>query len=537
MSKNDVENAFIREAKGPLPDGIQLLALEFELWDGRDPWTETNYNTISRHLSSFEWVLEKIGTPNLVPANAASVFGVRPCVRVVLVIPAAKPVLDKWLLGEDYVLKKMLLQFGQKIHTIHSKFLRSLAEACDENIEDLLDSDAWKASHDQFKSGDTYEPGDFARWVRAVQITDKDFSDLAALREACNNDVEAMYAVMSRVIDDETEPQSFLVPGLIPRGAVTLLLGNKKVGKSAMALELAVAAARREQEWLGFPLDTSGGGFAVYLFGEDTPEEVMGRTKLMTGGETPWLLYTIPADGTEIDGLLSKLEKEKVALLVVDPARKFFRGDEDGSDAVNDFFTKLEVFAREKKCAVVVLHHLKRNATPRNVSDVALHYRGSSVFLDRPRAILAVIRRGEETEFGIPAPDGMPLHNFLASTMFSGVRRLRRNEADFRHVPLGVQSAAAKEMPAGDVGRVYDAALRLLTAGEHVTRTGRSEIFARKATETEGMSRAAVRAALQVSVTDGRLSWDANGVLTLPVEQASAKEGRPMPVANFNALM
>jgi RecA-family ATPase len=36
---------------------------------------------------------------------------------------------------------------------------------------------------------------------------------------------------------------------------VTLLLGNKKVGKSAIAMELAVKVAQRDSEWLGFPLN------------------------------------------------------------------------------------------------------------------------------------------------------------------------------------------------------------------------------------------------------------------------------------------
>src|SRR5665213_4442992 len=140
----------------------------------------------------------------------------------------------------------------------------------------------------------------------------------------------------------------------------------------------------------------------------------------MTGGETPWLLHSIPATGSDIDSVLAALTV-KVDVLAVDPARKFFRGDEDGSDAVSDFFTKLETFAKAKNCAVIVLHHLKRNASPRTLADVAMLYRGSSVFLDRPRVAFAALRTKGETQFGIPALDGGPLHNFMASTMFAGV--------------------------------------------------------------------------------------------------------------------
>jgi hypothetical protein len=205
-------------------------------------------------------------------------------------------------------------------------------------------------------------------------------------------------------------------------------------------------------------------------------------------------------------------------VLVVDSARKYFRGDEDGSDAVSDFFTKLETFAKDKKCAVIVLHHLKRNATPRTLADVAMLYRGSSVFLDRPRVTLATLRTKDETQVGIPAPDGVPLHNFLASTMFAGVRRLRRDETSFRHVSLDTRPAGEPKAPnTAATNGVLGAASRLISSGVRVTRTGKAGLFERKPAELEGMPRVAVRAAVDALVGDGLLNIDSDGgVLTLP---------------------
>ena len=183
---------------------------------------------------------------------------------------------------------------------------------------------------------------------------------------------------------------------------------------------------------------------------------------------------------------------------------------------MSDFFTKLETFAKDKDCAVVVLHHLKRGAPPRTLADVAAAVRGTGVFLDRPRVTLAALRAGEETQFGIPAPDDVPLHNFRQSTMFSGVRRLRRDEATFRHVPAGAQRTATKEPTTSEAGRVLEATNRTLASGEKLTRTGKAALWERKPPELAGMSRAAVRSAVDMLVSQGTLDSSASGILTLP---------------------
>lgn len=137
------------------------------------------------------------------------------------------------------------------------------------------------------QSGNRFELADFARWAHAVQTTDKDLDRLFALADACDSDLTVIRATLERS-HEEPEPVSFLVPGLIPRGVVTLLLGDKKTGKSAVAMELAVAIARKESHWLGFPLAPCK-GFAVYLLGEDAPGEAARRVERMTGGNPPHL--------------------------------------------------------------------------------------------------------------------------------------------------------------------------------------------------------------------------------------------------------
>jgi hypothetical protein len=310
-----------------------------------------------------------------------------------------------------------------------------------------------------------------------------------------------------------------------------LLLAKQKVGKTNAMLELAVAVARRGSEWLGFPLK-AGSGFAVYLFGEGSREDAEERVRTMNGGELPLLLNLVPYDGTEIDDILKGLSEINVELIIVDPARKFYKGDEDGSDAVSEFFTKLEEFARRKEAAVVVTHHLKREAAPKTIHDVPRCMRGSQVFLDRPRVVLAMRRVGTETQFGIPAPDGQPLHNFRGSSMFSGIRRLRRDEATFRHTVLGTTEGKGPsntrrssetatddteptpvEIGSNHVERVRAAVVSLIGEGQRVTGRGKRELF--KLKPLDGISRLATRAAIERLESDGVFRRDASGAFAL----------------------
>jgi hypothetical protein len=100
--------------------------------------------------------------------------------------------------------------------------------------------------------------------------------------------------------------------------------------------------------------------------------------------------------------------------------------------------------------------------------------------------------------------------------MFSEVRRLRRDETTFRHVPLRGQTTAPKEIATGVMDRVLEAALRLLSEGQRLTRTGKAALFERKAPEVTGLSRATVRDAIERLVTTGQLCCDTHGALALP---------------------
>jgi len=307
---------------------------------------------------------------------------------------------------------------------------------------------------------------------------------------------------------------AFLVEGLIPQGNVTLLAAERKVGKSTLLNELCVTVAQGGGHWCGFTVPKAAcNGFAVYLPGEDT-HEVYARTAAMDpDGRMEGRLLVLERDSRPLPDRLAELDGCRVSLLVVDPARAFLVGDEDSSDAGNVFFRHIEEFAVKHGAAAIVTQHLKKDASPRNVNEIPAAIRGTGVFLDRPRVVLGMVRSADATTIGIPAPNGNPLHNFRASIMFAGQRRLTRDEATMCHIPVEQGGAADR----ATMDKVLAAVRRLNSEGNQVTRTGRRGIFELRPDEIDGLSRQKIRAATDALIDAGELVDGGAGDLVVPV--------------------
>jgi AAA domain len=429
-------------------------------------------------------------------------------VRVTILLREAT--LSHWF-GEGGCLglTNLPLRTGCHYKVIHTRVSDSLAEHFEkESWWECYGSLKWK-DHTCFDEPD--------EWFLAGAATEADLNQIRQLGEIANWSARSMAQALRRQsLLTKAPANCFLVPGLIPDGSPTLLLGDKKTGKSTALLELCVAVARRESSWLGFPINHDRRGFAVYICGEDSPGEVLDRVRRMTGGETPFGLNIIPAFGTDLDNILKQLESENVRLLAVDPARKFFKGDEDSSDQVSDFFNRIESLTAKKNCATIATHHLKRESHPGTVAEVAHRVRGSGVWLERPRVVLGMVRTGAgETHFGISGPPDVPLHNFRRDVMFNGVRRLRREDATSRHVDIGgtESSKARQALAIKEKEAVLSAMKSVLMSGERITRTGHSELYKHAPTEIRGWGRAKTRNAVEELIGDGQLLLNSDGSL------------------------
>ena len=238
---------------------------------------------------------------------------------------------------------------------------------------------------------------------------------------------------MRKGADEQFE---FLVPGILPRGAICILAASGGCGKSSIAHELCVHMAIDYKEgeakpfWLGQPVnvDAAKDGVCVYFAGEDGPAIINARAELFDPeGRAMRLQFHRANFGSEevsfakfVTDRLMKMPK--VPLVVIDPARKYLDGDEEDSETVNEFFMALEELAMTKNCTVLVVHHLKKGAKPKSVPDVLDELRGSQVFIDRARVVLGMFREGVHTVVGL-AKNNIP----PSLGMITGERLFVRN--------------------------------------------------------------------------------------------------------------
>jgi hypothetical protein len=212
------------------------------------------------------------------------------------------------------------------------------------------------------------------------------------------------------------EAFEFFVEGWLPKGSVTVMGATGGTGKSSLAHRLAIMASidwrdDEEPKWLGMPINKQfAKGLVIYFSGEDSAAIVNARAQMVDpeGRSTRLMLqrndFGMTADGKRcnIGHFLEKLKKlPEVSLIVIDPARKYLEGDEEDSEVVSNFFEAIEDFAIEKKCGMVVVHHLIKNAHPKDTRDIYDMLRGSQVFIDRPRAVIGMMREGPYTVVGL----------------------------------------------------------------------------------------------------------------------------------------
>lgn len=360
------------------------------------------------------------------------------------------------------------------------------------------------------KNGETFDD-----WLNRVAIPAAAIRRSVAIIEMVEADLEE-YALLAGISRASAE---FVVPGLIPKGTVTLLVGSRETGKTTAMHELCAKLEcpnpAAQPHFLGVPVKT--GLVTVFISGEDPLEFFSDRrlTFAIDWGDGAGLI--IDATTKSIDEILPLLVKIKPDLIVIDPVRKFLDGEEDSSTKVNAFFEGLEKLnkALNKKCAIVVVHHCRKDLKARRLADIMP--RGSGVFMDRPRVVLGMLLLPDGT-----TSVGILKHNFPPSVPMwerRQARHFRFNASTLCLEPIGVAPAAShRAAPAvvqddATLEAVWDAVARLNTQGETVQQTGKRELFQLNLPHLAGLSRATLRAATTKLVEIGRLEHGPAGLI------------------------
>jgi hypothetical protein len=174
----------------------------------------------------------------------------------------------------------------------------------------------------------------------------------------------------------ELPPVRWIVPGILPEGA-TLLAGAPKMGKSWLALGVAIAVASGGVALGTRPVE---GGEVLFLALEDNTRRLQKRTrKVLDGGEVPGRLHmatewpTVDAGGAE--RLSDWLSVHPGARLVVVDVLKRVRPDVSARkstyDADYEAAQALKDVADEHAVAVLVLHHTRKQAAEDPLDEVS----------------------------------------------------------------------------------------------------------------------------------------------------------------------
>ena len=192
----------------------------------------------------------------------------------------------------------------------------------------------------------------------------------------------------------------WLIEHLWGSGAVGVIGGAPKCGKSWLALELAVAVAAG-RPCLGHFAVPAAGPVLLYA-AEDTPLQVRQRIEqLCLARRAPF--DTLPLDlileptlridrPQDIDRLHTTLARQSYRLLILDPYVRLQAADENNATEVAAILATLRQLSRTFSLALLLVHHARKSTG--DAAGQAL--RGSSDFHAWGDSNLYLRRRGQE---------------------------------------------------------------------------------------------------------------------------------------------
>jgi hypothetical protein len=191
----------------------------------------------------------------------------------------------------------------------------------------------------------------------------------------------------------------WLVEHLWGSGAVGVIGGVPKSGKSWLALELAVAVASG-RPCLGHFAVPAAGPVLLYA-AEDTPLQVRQRIEqlcLARGARFDTLELELIVEPTlridrphDIDRLRSTLARQHYRLLILDPYVRLQSADENNATEVAAILATLRELSRTFALALLLVHHARKAP-----GDAGQALRGSSDFHAWGDSNLYLRRRGQE---------------------------------------------------------------------------------------------------------------------------------------------
>lgn len=138
--------------------------------------------------------------------------------------------------------------------------------------------------------------------------------------------------------------------GGLTKGSYTLLGGDPGIGKSTLALQLALSLKESGLE-------------VLYISGEESSAQIALRSKRLSSKPSNLLIY----NESHIEKILSLLEKQKTDLIVIDSIQTLFSSELQSAPGtvaqVRECALKLLSIAKKQKTSVILIGHVTKEGT------------------------------------------------------------------------------------------------------------------------------------------------------------------------------
>ena len=182
---------------------------------------------------------------------------------------------------------------------------------------------------------------------------------------------------VASLMSEELPTPSWAIPTLLPEG-VSLLAGKPKMGKSWLALSLAISISHG-QDALG-KLPTNQGS-ALYLGLEDNEQRICSRVgKLLQGATTPdalfWAGFCTPLTMgglTDLEAWIASANQPR--LIVIDTLARVraVNGNSNGNVYADDYaaIIPLKSLAEQYHLSILLIHHLRKSGASDPMDEIS----------------------------------------------------------------------------------------------------------------------------------------------------------------------